>query len=525
MKLKRNTTTGKIHDDDDGGRPVLLCGGTYQVFAKYNEAGYGLARPGKNDPFTIGYQATEPCVTNPEESVCSAPSPPAPQFKARLLTWSPDKNWAQLFTTLGDTKCNLLRVWVMGGTSIYPPRPGVDPNTDPPFDLYPFVPAKSGGAWKWKVAAAVEDGVWNRPFFERLVEFVDAANTHGVCVLLTLFNYYDFTSDGNSSFKAWSRSPWNPALSINPQGQPDWDTDHLVNPEPSAFATRNAFFIKPTNRLRDVQTAYVRKFVQTLRGKGNVIFEIMNEPRLAPHKDMSRFNSDMVAAIDGAAGTGWTPLIAVNASFAQNNEFDTDWWRTHSTPGTPGYVPNYDRVDMLTYHGMTGFDDHENVRGSAPDCRNKSFSAPPVDPASMTNRINKHKSDQAASPPKKKSLMFSTDAARIGVLEHLYCDTEHRGQRLGMHVRDGQIDTHYPHAQNRDSAAQKALRSDLRNWAFWFFRRAAGAANLGLVHFQNHSSFEAAFQKILKGRQEAAAPAVAGETDDASPDETGDASS
>lgn len=523
MKLKRNSTTGKIHDDDDRGRPVLLCGGTYHVFAKYNGAGYGLAHPGQTDPFTIDYQATEPCVVNPEESVCSAPSPPPPRFKARLLTWSPDDNWAQLFTTLGNTKCNLLRVWVMGGTSIYPPRPGVDPNTDPPFDLYPFAPVKSGGVWKWKVAAAVENDVWNQPFFKRLVDFVDAANAHGVCVLLTLFNYYDFANDGNSSFKSWSRSPWNPTLSINPPGQPDWDTDHLVNPETSSFPERNTFFIKPTNRLRDVQTAFVRKFVKTLRGKGNVIFEIMNEPRFAHHKDMSRFNSDMVTAVNDEAGTGSPPLIAVNASYVQNGDFDTDWWRTHSTPGTSGYVPNYDRVDVLTYHGMTGFDNHDHVPGNAPNCRGKSFSVPPVDPTSMTNRINEHKNEQAART-KKNALMFSTDAARIEVLEHLYCDTENRGQRLGMHVRDGQIDTHYPHA-NRDTAPQKALKSDLRNWAFWFFKRAAGAANLGLVHFQNHSSFEAAFQKILKGRQEAAGPAAAGEISDTPSEETDDASS
>jgi len=508
MKLKRNKTTGKIHDDDDGGRPVLLCGGSHHVFQKYNLSGRGLARPGQNVPFTIDYQATEPCVVNPVESVCSSPSP-LPRFKARALAWSPNNKWAQLFTTLRNTNCNLLRVWVMGGTIIYPPRPGFDPNTDPPFDLYPFAPEKIGGVWKWKVFDAVEGGgVWNEPFFKRLVTFVDAANANGVCVLLTLFNYYDFANDGDSPFKSWSRSPWNPTLSINPAGRPGWGVNHLVNPEPSAFATRNAFFIKPANRLRDVQTAFVRKFVQTLSGKGNVIFEIMNEPRLAPHKDMSRFNSDMVKAINDAAGAGSTPLIAVNASDPKNGKHDTDWWREHSTPGTPDYVPHYERVDVLTYHGMTGFPNHEDVPGNAPDCRDKTFSVPPVDPTSMINRVNEHKAEQATRP-EKKSLMFSTDAARIGLLEHLYCDVDNPGQMLGMHVRDGQIDTQYPHS-NRDPAPQKALKSDLRNWAFWFSKRAAGA-NLGLVHFQNHSGFEAAFQKILTGREEAARPTTAGE--------------
>jgi hypothetical protein len=520
MKLRRNTTTGKIHDDDDSGRPVLLCGGSYHVFEKYNKpGGRGLARPGQNVPFTVGDHGAPPCVHNPKETDCSSPSL-SNDLKAKLLKWSPNNNWAQLFTTLRNTKCNLLRVWVMGGTIIYPPQPGVDPNTDPPFDLYPFAPVKSGGAWKWKVYDAVEGvegGVWNQPFFKRLVDFVDAANASRVCVLLTLFNYFDFTNDGGSSFKSWSRSPWNPTLSVNPPGQPNWGTDHLVNPESNTFSDRNAFFMKPKppNRLRDVQTAFVRKFVKTLKGKGNVIFEIMNEPRLAPHKDMSRFNSDMVTAINAEAGEGWTPLIAVNASFSQNDKFDTDWWREHSTPGTTDYVSNYDRVDVLTYHGMTGYKNHDRVTGCG-----TAFSVPPVDPTSMINRLNEHKAEQV-SRPEKKSLMFSTDAARIDALEHLYCDVEHPGQLLGMHVRDGQIDTKYLHV-NSNPAPQKALKSDLRNWAFWFSKRAAGAANLGLVHFQNHSSFEAAFQKIFTGRQEAATPATAGEISDTPSEETDD---
>ncbi|HVF45357.1 MAG TPA: hypothetical protein VM936_20185 [Pyrinomonadaceae bacterium] len=246
-------------------------------------------------------------------------------------------------------------------------------------------------------------------------------------------------------------------------------------------------------------------------------------PRPANHEEMARFNSDMVKAVGDAAGAGAPPLIAVNATAPKDGEHDTDWWRKHSTPGAPGYVPLYDRVDVLTYHGMTGFPNHHGVRGNAPRCRDRTFSVPPVDATSMINRLNEHKAEQA-SRPEKKSLMFSTDAARIDVLEHLYCDVDNPGQMLGMHVRDGQIDTQYPHA-DRDTAPQKALKSDLRNWAFWFSKRAAGV-NLGLVHFQNHSGFKAAFQKILVGRPAAARPAAAGEADDAASEEgAGDAAS
>lgn len=487
MKLNRDKTTGKILDDR---KPVALCGGHHDLFIRSNKAKRGLARPGQRVAFAVDYNGA-PCVVNAK--TCS-PLPREPGFRAEALVWSDVNRWEQLFGALRDTGCNLLRVWVMSGTAVYPPKPG-----EVPFDLYPFVPVGSGTSWKWKVVDAVERDVWNRPFFDRLAAFAEEADRRGVCIQLTLFNYSDFEKDdGDTTYQTWSRSAWNPTLSLNPPDRTTWGENHLVKGDTPAG--RNAFFIKPDNGLRKVQKALVRKVVTTLKGRGNIIFEVMNEPRNAPYKDVALFNSEMIVAINAAAGPDWTPLISVNASRTPANpRFDTDWWREHSTRGKPDFVPNYDRVDIISYHGMTGFNDHTNEAGC-----NRLLSPPPVDPTSIQNRIALHNEAQDGRA-EKKALMFSTDAARIDVLEHEYCDVKNAGRKLYMHVRDGQINTHYDN-ERRETPGQQALKSDLRNWTFWYFCRAIGD-NLGLVHLQNHSNFESSFHKIRAGREEVTGPA------------------
>lgn len=487
MKLTRDTRTGKILDN---GTPVMLRGGHYSLFDRDNKPRRGLARPGSNTPFVVNYNG-EPCVA--QTPPCS-PLPAQGAFRARLLTWSAADRWRQLFRSLNASSCNLLRVWVTGGTAVHDVRPW-----DFPFDLFPFRPVNRNRVWKWQVYHAVERGQWNNEYFERLAAFAEAADRAGVCLQVTLFNYFDLEDDaGSTGFKMWSRSPWNPDLSDNPASDPEWGDKHLVNPPAgSPPRDRHTFFIRPTNRLPRVQRALLNKVVQTLQGRGNIIIEVMNEPRFAPAADLSLFNANVIDRIRDAA-PGWAPLISVNASRNPDvpGGFDTEHWRRHSRPGAPGFVPNYERVDLISYHKLTGFDDYPRVAG----CENKRFSVPRVDPASIDERIQFHADAQRARP-EKKSLMFSTDAARIDALEHFYCDVEHPGRRLDMHVRDGQIDTHLDHAGS-GSMEKLALKSDLRNWAYWCFSRGLGP-RLGTLHFQNHSEFQRSFYQMFLAWQEA----------------------
>jgi hypothetical protein len=495
LKLNRDKITGKILDDKT---PITLRGGHHDLFIKSNKAPRGLARPDEEAAFIVEYTGA-PCVGSPPKCL---PPPKETRFLAKELVWSDANKWEQLFGVLRDTKCNLLRVWVMSGTPVYPPKPG-----EVPFDLYPFVPVKVGAQWKWKVSDAVEHDVWNQPFFDRLADFAAKADRRGVCIQLTLFNYSDFeddTNDKEDTFKTWSQSPWNPALSVNPADDTKWGATHLViGATPRA---RNIFFIKPGNGLRQVQKALLRKIMTTLKGRGNIIFELMNEPRDATDKDVARFNSEMILAIHAvAADIGWTPLplISVNASRAPSEpQFDTDWWREHSTKGRPDFVESYELVDIISYHGMTGFDNFAGVAA----CR-RFLSVPRVDPTSMQERINLHKEAQEGRA-EKKALMFSTDAARIGAFEHKYCGGTRADHMLSMEVRDGQIDTKYD-SKSSDPPEQQAVKSDLRNWAFWYFSHALSPFNNhgGLIHFQNHSNFESSFRKILTGYEEVTDPA------------------
>jgi hypothetical protein len=524
MNLSRNPATGKILNDPTGGtpedrRPIVLRGGHYHLFEKNNTAWRGFARPDNNVPFEVTYNGP-PCPTNPAACPTAVPNQ-----RAKALTWTGENNWKRLFDTLqNDTNCNLLRVWVMGGTGIYPPTPG-----EGPFDLYPFVAAKDGGVWKWKVYHAVgvapDKAEWNENFFTRLADFVDEANRRGVCVQLTLFNFFDFDDVDADRFKAWSASAWNPAMSFDPPGQRGWGLRNLVNPGIDTPSERNKFFIKQASdsALRTVQTRLVAKIVGSLRNRNNVIFEVMNEPRQASAEELSRFNSDMVAAIDAAAGGSWRPLVSVNASqlpgrpSPEGVEFDTDWWRANSAT-----VGRFDRVDILSYHALTGYESYAAVQGCG-----KSLSVPHTEPFSIPKRVRRHKNTQLADD--KKALMFSTDAAVITypedgkthTLTHDYCDSQNAGAMISMSARDGQIDTGLdatqfdlladltPEAEARlendiVTRRQTALKSDLGDWAYWCFKLAL--ANNGLVHFQNHSSFRKAFEKIFEAWRQAGGP-------------------
>lgn len=528
MRLARNATNGKIRDDekvpDEHGKIIVLRGGQHPPFLKNDNPWRGLARHDETVPFLITRDGP-PC---PDELPPCSP-PPARKFRAKALIWDKATQWKALFQTMQENGCNLLRVWATGGTVVYPEAAG-----QVPFDLYPFVAAKDGGAWKWKVYDAVEHGLWNTDFFDRLTAFVDAANANGVCIQFSLFNYFDLDRDRSSTFQAWGRSPWNPTLSFEPQTRPPdvpkgktWGEFKLVNVKYSnpnvedKPATRNIFFIKPENRLRDSQLALLRQLVRALKHKGNVIFEVMNEPGDATDEEMSRFNSEMVGEIDRviaeintAEGTRWKPLISVNASLISGGKFDVDWWRTNSAT-----VANFERVDIISYHSLTGFDTFKLVSG----CGSTTLAVPRTDPESIRLRVAKHKADQLNRPQDRKALMFSTDAARIDGLDHVFCDSANPLNKVSMRVRDGQIETgvtasaHLGAASESDAAEtaadvettaassaqrQLALRSDLGDWAFWCFKHSLGP-NYGLFHFHNQSSFEMSFQRISKAWRDA----------------------
>jgi hypothetical protein len=462
-------TTNLTRRPSDGatlsnGNPIILRGGHHDLFKFGDNPGRCLVVPGQTLPFVVNYNATPPCQTFPTIQV------------VQELLWDPEP-WTMLFNHLNVMNCNLLRVWLTAGTR-------VKGTTEPqPLDLNPFKLVNRSGHWKWQVYDAVVNGLWNAEYFRKLAAFAAAAEAHGINLQLSLFNYLDLTTrfDGGD-FRAWVISPWNPAVHDDNPVAPGWGPAHLVNPPLNAAdeKTREGFFLQPTNGLRVTQEAFTRKVVQTLAGRGNIIFEIMNEPR-GTHQQAADFSSKVTGWILSQAGS-WRPLISVNASnFYQEpgatvSVFDVDWWRDHSST-----YPNYDQVDAISYHGLTGYDPYfETV------CNRSNQTVPAADPAKIGQRFN-----EFGQAHRYKSLVYSTDAVRTPAFVHLYKDAANVQHEL--HVRDGQIYTNYPN-DNSDKPEVQSAKADLGNWAYWCFKPAL--AHQGKVHFQNHSMNQRAYRRI-----------------------------
>jgi hypothetical protein len=498
-QLSRNRLSGKILDD---GKEIILRGGHYDLFVDDKRPDKGLACPAGNTPFELQYNGA-PCPPNRNLPDCLR-APLNPSGCAKMLKWSDQTlTWKAFFSHLGTHKINLLRVWLTNGTR-------VDSSGREPRDIYPFTVVERNREYKWQVYQAVARGQWNAEYFNRLTTFADAAASAGVNLQVCLFNYQDFVNvTGEGNFRAWSHSPWNSDLSDNPAAAPAWGDRHLVNTTDSDRA-RQTFFISPTNNLQVVQKAFVKKVVQVLKGRGNIIFEIMNEPR-SPHDKMAVFNSNVINWIREAAGT-WCPLISVNASNRPQNgvKYDMDWWKEHSTTTSTPYVENYDSVDIISYHGLTGYDTLE-VKGC-----NQTLNVPPVAPQNIGARLARHQKVHRQGAD-RKALMYSTDAVLskpIKVLTHVFCDSQNQGGSLEMQVRDGQIVTNLAN-NSTEPEATLALKSDLQNWAYWCFIRGLGTRR-GTIHFQNHSGFHSTYRLINLAYQQATAAFT---TQDAGDDE------
>jgi hypothetical protein len=458
---------------------IILRGGHYWIFKEGDNPGRCLVKPGETLAFKVQYNGTPAC--QPQNS----------GFPVQELFWGPEP-WNMLFNHMKDTNCNLVRIWLTGGTEVS--GTGADPK---PLDLTPFVRVKIGTKWKWQVYNAVVGNVWNEEYFRRLNAFATAAENAGVVVQISLFNYLDLSrSQEGGNFRAWCRSPWNPEMSDHPATLPNWAKNHLVNaggtflctdaPNNTAENARQAFFLAPTNQLRSVQQALVRKVVQTLAARTNIIYEVMNEPRgtnqnVQTAQQQGAAFSSVVAGWILSAAAGRRPLISVNASNLNraNGTFDVDYWRDNQAT-----IPNYDKLDAISYHGLSGYEQQTQLYCG------RNVGVPPVDLTSIRDRFNKHRQGH-----KTKSLIYCTDAARTGI--HTFPGAS--GGEYELQTRDGQIWTNYP-SVNSDTPQQQRIKSDLQNWAYWCFSLAV--PNAGMAHFQNHSLYQVGYRRIFNALNE-----------------------
>ncbi|HLM00769.1 MAG TPA: hypothetical protein VK400_06915 [Pyrinomonadaceae bacterium] len=478
INLTRDSIDGRIKSNNAA---TILRGGHYWIFKDADNPARCLVKPGAALPFKVEYNAAPACQTN--------------SFPVQELVWQSEP-WTMLFDHMKMMDCNFLRIWLTGGTVVA--GTGVEPK---PLDLTPFVRVKVGTKWKWQVYNAVVNNVWNEEYFRRLSSFAEKAENAGIVLQISLFNYLDLSRrfDGGD-FRAWCRSPWNPELSDHPATLPNWAKNHLVNTGGTfsctdpvnnpAESARQAFFLEPNNKLRTIQQALVRKTVQTLAGRTNIIYEIMNEPR-GTHQQSAAFSSVVTSWILGAAGAGRRPLISVNASNLAAGVFDVDYWRDNQAT-----IPNYDKLDAISYHGLTGFKDR------ALEVCGRNVGVPPVNPGSVKARFDRHHRGH-----KNKSLIYCTDAARTGL--HTFPGAS--GGEYELQTRDGQIWTNYPN-MNSDTPEDQRKKSDLQNWAYWCMSLAVPHA--GMVHFQNHSLNQVSYRRIGNALHEAQTSPMSIEADE-----------
>lgn len=495
LLLERDVNTGKIHDAATGRSVVTFSGGFFRPFT--NDSANGARRP-ENALVTGPGAGTEIFLQFPRDSVCTDDNAGNLRRKqnsgcdcdgitpARRSNWS----WTDAIKYLSDHKINLVRVFGMNGVE-FRTREGN------PVDVYPFL----GTPGAWQVKDAVVGGRFNRAYFdEYLRPFVKAADDAGIAVQFCLFSFHDFTNENGHWFKYFPVAPWNAAATV-PE---DW-RGNLVPATGLTAIRRNIYFTNKNNPITAVQNWWVGCVVQTLRGFGNVIYELFNEPRsiweetrpddtkvVHNHRaDLADWYDWLIERIFYWNGTFRRPLISVNAVPDYDlaaGEVDIDVWRAR--PGN-----RFADVDIVSYHGLTGY---EAVR-RAPCVGFQDFA--PVTLSNITARIGSDLPKYA-----KQALLFSTDAVKNPT--HTYTDTERPADPadpdnkpaagLELDKRDGQVQTTTP-VEGRPFEEQ-LLYSDLYDWAFWTLREGYKPENRGRVHFQNHSIFRASFDSIWMAR-------------------------
>jgi hypothetical protein len=444
MQLKRDASRGRILD---GGNPIILVGGAYYLF-KENEPGkYGLGEYGLDidDGREDGSKSSVPYIWYPR-GVEPCQSKATKAHTATLKDWP---SVAQLFSIMKETRNNLLRIFLT--------------NSYTASDLFPYKVVNG----KLAVQDAVQNGNWNETYFNHLRSFAQQADGNGVALQLSVFNFFDFDRD------AWPFSPWNATKTHDIT--PGWSAQHLVaDVEGREIRCRNFMDVSNAN-LTQVKRAFINKLVDTLRGQGNIIFELMNEPR-GPLGTTAKYQATFLSHVAGllisAFGT-WRPLLSANAfppapldSIPLGTPLDVDTWKAERAA-----LPHFDAIDIFSYHGVSG------TAAKEATCGNANVLFPLVDPGSIAARTQRHFN---AFPD--KALIYSTDGAKV--YNHEYVGGS-------MSMRDGQIITSLAEADPALPPVTQRHQSDVGDWGYWCLRQAV--ANPGRCHFQNHTSYYRSF--------------------------------
>lgn len=503
MLLKRNQSNGAIFNQLPGqpATPVVLRGGHCHLFG----VDTGLRFWGiPTGPIAIQeFRTTFP----PEDNGCAGmhDSP-----TLRLVTW--EGGYGLVLDKLVENGCNFLRVFLSDGVFLF---------NGAITSLHPYERAN----FKWRIAAATrgDQTAWSAAYFNRLRDFVKAADDRGVVVQLCLFTHHDFRGGQEGPGHAyWERSFWNPANADDGTNLVTIATGYLdrgLEPGPALeeeieegqkAALRNQDFMNTARAgLMAVQRAFVHKVLETVCPRDNVILELMNEPRLLndgtnplgmePGAYQARWlntATGWILAWLAARPITWRPLISANAAPPRPGlAYDVDSWRLLAAPN------HYTQLDAISYHGLTGYPAAANPTPGA-YCGLQQL--PAVDTASIQRRVTEHRGKHNA-----KSLICSTDAVRDFPQRY---PVEGQVEKELLLRRDGQVLTSLGYEEQAPTVHAERARADLDNWAYDVLRHGFGRVGTdpreASVHFQNHATTEPSFRRI--GQAAAAARAGSG---------------
>lgn len=471
--ITRSRNEGKLQLN---GASALLRGGAYDLFFSPGRPDKAVVRAGTNEPIIERYTGSVPCQSSQSKATLTS-----------MATWAEGADtFDEFFAAMRDNRCNFVRVFLFGGTLF---RNGV------PVSISPFNRQVVGGRPRYDVRGAALGGRWNDAYFNRLSAFVSAADSKGVVVQLSLFNYDELSDEDPRApdVKKWTWSPWNAA------NCPDatWAGTHLL---PAGFGVtdRQIRFTRPDpapapgNGIRAVQQEFIGRVMKAVAPFRNVVLEVMNEPRpvTGPHdlERIAEFGSYMTRLIVlYRRNMGSHVLISINAVVhpaGASGKSDIDTWREK------GYT-HLAEVDAVSYHGLTGLG---TVAVTGTGCAHaQNVNAPRVDQQAVTLRAQK----RDTSHP-DKALIYCSDAAQVKEFTHAY-DTPDADTAPNFFVttQDGQIVVEPEGVE----PPQHLTRTYMYHWARKCLAQGAGA-NLGKFHFQNHSTYLAPLQHILRAANE-----------------------
>lgn len=494
MLLKRNPTTGALFNQLPGqaATPVVLRGGHCHLFG----VDVGLRYWGIP---TGAFTTQEFRVTFPAGENGCAREHDTPTL--RPVTW--EGSYVNVLNKLVENGCNFVRVFLSDGVFL---------SNGAITSLHPYERA----SFKWRIAAATagDQTAWSAAYFSRLRDFVKAADDRGVVVQLSLFTHHDLRGgEAGPGHAYWERSFWNPVNADDGTHLVTIDTTYLTgqqNAETQKAALRNQDFMN-VNRtgLMGVQRSFVHKVLETVCPRGNVVLELMNEPRvLSDETNPARpspavYQALWLNTVTGwilawlaARPTTWRPLVSANATPPRGPVgHDVDAWATLPAPSS------YAHLDAISYHGLTGYPLAPNLDPRA-SCAVKDL--PLVDTASIQRRVTEHRGKHRG-----KSLIMSTDAVR-DFPQHY--PVEGQAGKEGLLRRDGQVLTSLGYEERVPVVETERARADLDNWAYDVLRHGLGRVGTdpreASVHFQNHATTEPSFRRI--GQAVAAARAGTG---------------